>query len=384
MTEAGLDAALTRPRKGPGWAAKLALQPWFHRLCARVPGLSGVARAEGSALFSIVSGFVQSQALLALVELRVLHRLAEGPLPTARLAPLCAVPADRMAVLLQAGAALKLVRRKGDAWHLTTRGAAFLTVPGLEAMVRHHPVLYRDLADPVAFFRGETSPELAGFWPYVFGAGGAADPDLAARYSDLMADSQGLVAEDTLRLVDFRGITHLMDVGGGTGAFLAAVGQAHPGIRRTLFDLPAVVAGARARLGPQATILPGSFRDEALPQGADAISLIRVLYDHADATVAALLANVRQALVPGGRLIISEPMSGGARPDPATDVYFTIYTLAMQTGRTRSAAEITRLLQEAGFVAITPARSLRPFVTSVLTASSPVTTPAEFPARLSN
>lgn len=368
MTETGLDAELQHPRKGPGWAARLAQQPWFHRLCARVPGLSGIARAEGSALFSIVSGFVQSQALLALVELRVLHRLAEGPLPTARLAALCGAPADRMAVLLQAGAALKLLRCKGDHWHLTTRGAAFLTVPGLEAMVRHHPVLYRDLADPTAFFRGETSPELAAFWPYVFGAGGAADPDLAARYSDLMADSQGLVAEDTLRLVDFRKITHLMDVGGGTGAFLAAVGRAHPGLRRTLFDLPAVVAGARARLGAEVTILPGSFRDEDLPQGADAISLVRVLYDHSDATVAALLANVRQALPPGGRLIISEPMSGGARPDPATDVYFTVYTLAMQTGRTRSAAEITALLKRAGFAAITPVRSLRPFVTSTLDA----------------
>jgi demethylspheroidene O-methyltransferase len=368
MTEAGLGAGLPHKAAGPGWAARLALQPWFHRFCSRVPGLRQIARAEGAALFEVVSGFVRSQALLALVELRVLHRLAEGPETTARLAQLAGVPADRMAVLLQAGAALKLLRQKRDGWHLTTRGAAFLTVPGLEAMVRHHPVLYRDLADPTAFFRGKTDPELARFWPYVFGAGGAADPELAARYSDLMADSQGLVAEDTLRLADFRGITHLMDVGGGTGAFLAAVGAAHPGIRRKLFDLPAVVSGARARLGPGVTITPGSFRDEPLPQGADTISLVRVLYDHADATVAALLANVRQALPPGGRLILSEPMSGGARPDPATDVYFTVYTLAMGTGRTRSPVEIATLLRAAGLQTSGRAKTLRPYVTSVLEA----------------
>jgi len=248
-------------------------------------------------------------------------------------------------------------------------------VPGLEAMVRHHPVLYRDLADPAAFFRGQSAPELAQFWPYVLGAGGAADPDLAARYSALMADSQALVAEDTLRLADFRGIGHLMDVGGGTGAFLAAVGKAHPRVQRTLFDLPAVVAGAGARLGarlgPGVTIRPGSFRDDPLPRGADAISLVRVLYDHADATVAALLANVRQALPAGGRLIVSEPMSGGARPDPATDVYFAVYTLAMQTGRTRSGPEIAALLRAAGFEAIRPAQTLRPYVTSVLSARVP-------------
>lgn len=371
MTETGLGSAARRHGSGPGWAARLALQPWFHRLCARVPGLRGIARAEGEALFEVVSGFVRSQCLLALVELRVLHRLADAPETTQRLAALSGVPVDRMAVLLQAGAALRLLRRKGDLWRLTARGAAFLTVPGLEAMVRHHPVLYRDLSDPAAFFRGETQPELAGFWPYVFGAGGAADPALAARYSDLMADSQGLVADDTLRLVDFRGIGHLLDVGGGTGAFLAAVGAAHPGIRRSLFDLPAVVEGARSRLGPNVDILAGSFRDQALPTGADAISLVRVLYDHADATVASLLANVFRALPPGGRIIISEPMSGGKTPDPATDVYFTVYTLAMGTGRTRSAGEIASLLHQAGFGSITPARTLRPFVTTALSGTKP-------------
>lgn len=371
MTDSHMGAGLPHRRGGQAWAVRLAMQPWFHRLCARVPGLRGIARGEGEALFSVVSGFVQSQALLALVELRVLHRLAEGPLTTERLAQLCAVPPARMAVLAQAGAALRLLKRKRDGWHLTVRGAAFLTVPGLEAMVRHHPVLYRDLSDPVAFFRGETQPDLAAFWPYVFGAGGAADPALAARYSALMADSQGLVAEDTLRLVDFRGIGTLMDVGGGTGAFLAAVGRAHPGIRRRLFDLPAVVAGAGARLGPEVEIIPGSFRDDPLPAGADAISLVRVLYDHSDATVAALLAACFQALPPGGRLIVSEPMSGGDRPDPATDVYFTIYTLAMQTGRTRSGAEIAGMARAAGFFVAKPTRSLRPFVTSALVARRP-------------
>lgn len=371
MTETGLDAGLPGRRGGPGWSARLAMRPWFHRLCARVPGLSGIAKAEGEALFSIVSGFVQSQALLALVELRVLHRLAEGPLSTARLAQLCGTPPERMAVLAQAGAALKLMKRKGETWRLTPRGGAFLTVPGLEAMVRHHPVLYRDLADPVAFFRGETRPELAGFWPYVFGAGGAADPALAERYSALMADSQALVADDTLRLADFRGIGTLMDVGGGTGAFLAAVGRAHPGIRRRLFDLPAVVAGARARLGEGVEIIAGSFRDDPLPDGADAISLIRVLYDHADSTVAALLSACFRALPPGGRLIISEPMSGGDRPDPATDVYFAVYTLAMQTGRTRSGAEIAEMARRAGFQVDKPAKTLRPFVTSCLVATRP-------------
>ena len=153
-----------------------------------------------------------------------------------------------------------------------------------------------------------------------------------------------------------------MDVGGGTGAFLRAVGDKHPHLKLTLFDLPVVVAGAK--LGPQATIHPGSFRDDPLPMGADSISLVRVLYDHADETVQALLAKVYGTLPPGGRIIISEPMLG----DATTDIYFALYTLAMQTGRTRSAAEIAALLQNAGFARVRFRPGFRPFVTSVVVA----------------
>jgi demethylspheroidene O-methyltransferase len=95
----------TAPRRGRlGLTTRLAASPWFHSLSTRIPGLRRLARAEGSALFEVVSGFVRSQALLALVELRVLHVLAEGALPTPALAARCAVPPERMAVLLQAGA----------------------------------------------------------------------------------------------------------------------------------------------------------------------------------------------------------------------------------------------------------------------------------------
>ncbi|MFN3970440.1 MAG: methyltransferase [Gemmobacter sp.] len=355
------------PAEQPGLMHRLMSSPRFQAWAARMPLVRRIVRAEGAAMFDLIQGFVRSQVLLALVELDLLPRLATPRAP-ADLAGAAGMDEDRMRLLLQAGAGVGMLRRlQGGRFTLTRRGAAFLGVPGLSAMVRHHGVLYRDLADPVAFLRGQTDPELARFWPYVFGAAAAEDPATADRYSRLMTDSQVLVAEDTLRMVDFRGIGHLMDVGGGTGAFLRAVAARHPGLRLTLFDLPAVLQAAV--LPPAIARAPGSFRDDTLPQGADAISLIRVLYDHADETVTALLSRVHDALPPGGRVIVSEPMSGGDRPDPATDVYFAFYCAAMRTGRTRSAAEIAQLLVQAGFCGITPHPGPRPYVTSAVTAT---------------
>lgn len=359
------------------WRNRLLSSPGFQSWASRFPLTRRTARREGEAMFDLVAGFVHSQVLMALVELGVLDTLRDGPQPAPALALRHGLPAERMEILLQAGAALRLLaRRRGGRFALTRRGAALLGVPGLQGMIRHHRVLYRDLEDPVAFLRGETDPGLAAFWPYVFGPGAEIAPGDAQRYSDLMADSQALVAEETLRAVSFRDTRRLMDVGGGTGVFLAAVARAHPGLSGTLFDLPAVAEQATARfardgLSDRLGVVPGSFRTDPLPGGADTISLVRVLYDHSDDTVTRLLAAVFAALPPGGRLVVSEPMSGGDRPDRATDTYFALYTLAMGTGRTRSADRICSMLAGAGFTAPRVHRTHRPFVTSVVSAVKP-------------
>ena len=361
-----------------GWLNRLVARPGFQSWASRFPLTRRQARRDGAVLFDVVQGFVQSQVLMAVVELDLLRRLRGGPQSAERLGRATGIAPERMQVLLQAAAALNLVRRKRSGGYVLARkGAALMGVPGLEAMIRHHRAFYSDMADPVALLRGPDRTELSEFWPYVFGARGEIDPQVAETYSDLMAQSQLLVAEDTLRAVSFKDVTHLMDVGGGTGAFLKAVGEAYPDLRMTLFDLPQVVPGANARfeaarMAERVTVVPGSFRDEPLPRGASAISLIRVLYDHADPTVKALLAAVYQALPDGGRLVISEPMGGGAHPDRAGDIYFAFYTLAMQTGRTRSADEISALCAEAGFINIRSPRPSRSYVTRTITAQKPI------------
>lgn len=371
-----------RSRNGlRGWFLRLLTRPEMQARAARLPFGRRLARRDGAEIFDILQGFVKSQVLLALVETGVLRALLDGARAPADLACDAGVPEARMGALLQGGAALGLLRRRRDArFALARRGAVILGVPGLEAMIRHNRAFYADMADPVALLRGGAETELARFWPYVFGPAAEVAPEAAARYSDLMAQSQALVAEDVLRAAPLSDVRALMDVGGGAGAFVAAALRAHPALRATLVDLPEVLGAARARLdaagvAARVTLCPMSFRDAALPGGADAVSLVRVLYDHADDTVRALLANVYRALPPGGRLIVAEPMAGGARPEAAGDLYFAFYTMAMGSGRARSAAEIGALCAEAGFVPRRSPRPARPYVASVVICEKPQTAP---------
>ncbi|MCY4304969.1 MAG: methyltransferase [Aestuariivita sp.] len=363
-----------------GWLNRIIANPNFQRWCSQFPLLRGIVRKEGTELFEIVQGFVKSQVLMALVELDVFRHLQSGSATPKDLGRIFNIPEERMRVLLQAGAALGFLRRRrGARFGLARRGAILLGSPGLEAVIRHHRAFYRDLENPVDLLQNpDKQTELGAYWPYVLEVVcNQPDAEVARTYSDLMAHSQGLVALDTLQTTRLDGVNHLLDVGGGTGTFLEHVGAKYPDIEMTLFDLPSVISEAAIRfesngLGSRTHLVSGSFRKDSLPSGAGAISLVRVLYDHTDAIVNSLLKKVFEALPPGGKLIISEPMSGGAQPNLAGDVYFAFYTMAMQTGRTRSASEIRLMCQAAGFKDIKIPKSHRDFVTRVLTASKPM------------
>jgi SAM-dependent methyltransferase len=144
---------------------------------------------------------------------------------------------------------------------------------------------------------------------------GAVSADRIRDYTALMAASQPMVAEEVLATYRFDRHRRVLDVGGGNGAFLRAVAAEAPRLELMLFDLPAVAEQARARfaaagLGARATVHGGDFTQDALPQGADLITLVRVLHDHDDDVALGLLRRIRAALPPGGRLLLAEPMAG--------------------------------------------------------------------------
>jgi demethylspheroidene O-methyltransferase len=163
-----------------------------------------------------------------------------------------------------------------------------------------------------------------------------------------MAASQPLIAQ-VLDSYPIRRHRCLLDVGGGEGIFLAAVAMRAPALRLMLLDLPAVAERARARLADaglleRASIHGGNFLNDPLPEGADVISLIRIVHDHDGASALSLLRAVCRALPPDGTLLIAEAMSGVRGAEPL-DAYYGFYILAMGRGEPRTVAEIGRLLR---------------------------------------
>lgn len=363
-----------------GWRDRLLASPSFQARAARFPLTRWIARRRARAVFDLVAGFVYSQVLLACVKLRVFELLAEGPRrldDIARRVGLDAAAVDR---LLSAAVALRLVERRGDdRFGLGVLGAPLVGNAGLAAMIEHHEMLYADLGDPVALLRGDRSApsRLAAYWPYA----GAAEPAAAqatevSAYSQLMSASQPLVAGEILAGYPLGRHRAVLDVGGGEGTFLIAAGTKLPRLGLMLFDLPAVAARAKQRfaaagMGKRADAIGGSFLHDPLPKGADIVTLVRILHDHDDASVAVLLAAVNAALPVGGTLLVAEPMAETPGAEPMGDAYFGFYLLAMGRGRPRSSARLIELLAAAGFTGMRLRATHLPLQTRLLVATKP-------------
>jgi demethylspheroidene O-methyltransferase len=350
--------------------------PGFQRFAGTFALTRPIARRRAGALFDLCAGFVYSQILLACVRLRLFDHLAKGPVSAADISSRLSLPVDSTKLLLDAGASLKLVqRRSNDRYGLGRLGAALIGNPGVIAMIEHHAMLYGDLRDPVALLRGETKAgELASYWPYArAGKPATLSHDAIARYTALMSASQPMIAQQVLEAYSFRNHRCLLDVGGGDGTFLSAVAARSPKLRCVLFDLPTVADEASKRfrsegLSSRAVAIGGSFLTDRLPEGADIISLVRVIHDHDDVTVMALLRAIRCALPENGTLLVAEPMSGVRGAEPIADAYFAFYLLAMGSGRPRSLERLREMLRDAGFSDIAPRPTSMPMLTSVVTA----------------
>jgi demethylspheroidene O-methyltransferase len=358
------------------WRDRTVASPRFRRWATAFPLTRPIARHRTRALFDLCAGFVYSQILLACVQLRLFDILAERPATAAALAPRLGLPVEAAERLLAAATALRLVaRRGGGRYGLGPLGAAMVANPAITGMVMHHPMLYADLQDPVALLRsGRSETALAAYWSYA-SAGQAetlADAQVAD-YTALMAASQPLVSGEVLDAYRIGRHHRLMDVGGGDGSFLIAAGERAPKLKLTLFDLPPVAERARLRfdaagLSARVEAVGGDFRNQALPRGADLISLVRIVHDHDDADALALLRAVRAALPAGGALLLAEPMADTPGAQAAGDAYFGFYLLAMGQGRPRTVPRLTDMLLQAGFdqVRLLPTRT--PLLTRVLLA----------------
>lgn len=186
----------------------------------------------------------------------------------------------------------------------------------------------------------------APFWPYL-----AARPELAASFDAGMASVAAFVT-DAAAGYDWSAVRHVTDVGGGTGALLAEVLEAHPGLRGTLVDLPGTAERGREFLTARGLLdrceIVGQSFFDPLPAGADVYVLRRVVHDWDDARAGAVLRRCAEAAGERGRVLVIDEAHRTTGDDPADFAEMDLRMLVLAGGRERSLDDYSALATGSG------------------------------------
>ncbi|WP_158931664.1 methyltransferase [Acidisphaera sp. S103] len=182
-------------------------------------------------------------------------------------------------------------------------------------------------------------------------------PDTARTFNETMADATRLIAKSVVEAYNFEGVDKVVDVGSGLGVLLIGILEANPTLEGILFDTSSVLAAARGRLSgadvvTRCSFVEGDFFSAMRPNG-NVYLLSRVIMDHDDEAASAILSNCRNAMAPGGRILVIQPVlpSPGKIADDRTgpDAFMSdINMLVLERGLERTEKQYSDLFRRAG------------------------------------
>jgi hypothetical protein len=301
-------------------------------------------------LTAMINGYHQTCVIVAASHLGVFKHLASGPVAEEILAKrVCADPPS-LHRLLRALKALSLVDGDGE---VELTGMGRLLVPdgcGLAEMSILVGAEYlRSWADlPFSVETGLPS------FKRIFGMTAwehrKRHPELGEAFNRMTSGHAHNELKTITNAYDFSVHRHVVDVGGGSGYLLNAILERYPSLRATLFDLPQVVE-APVVVEDRCAVVGGSFFDR-VPAGGDLYILKHILHDWDDDASAAILRRVREAIAPGGTLLVIESILPNRDfDDPAVRpiVMLDLHMMTVLGGRERGLSEYERLLTTTGF-----------------------------------
>jgi hypothetical protein len=334
---------------------------------------SGADAALSARVLELIHLRLISEAIYVVAALGVPDELAGGAKTIEELAR--AVEADAMSLgrLIRALREFGLFRESAD---------------GRIALAPAGELLRKDaegsLHAAALFFGGERSARFLGRFQrcvqegksiadLLFGGGWAewiqCDPGETQLFNAMMTSYSALQTAGVLEAYDFSGSAIVVDVGGGHGKLLSEILSRCPRTRGVLFDMPHALEGGRrtmesAGLSERCEVVSGDFFVE-VPAGADAYLLSRVIHDWDDERSVRLLSVVREAIAPGGKLIVLETL---LTPDSKIryPVLSDLNMLIRTGGRERTEAEYRALYRAAGFELTRTVSTRSPFGTAVL------------------
>lgn len=304
----------------------------------------------GSKVLEMARSYQAACVLAAGAELEVFNVLNGRPMSAAQVASDLGTDGRATTMLLDALVALELLAKQDDVYSVPPDMADVLTDSGKATvlpMVLHQANCMRRWVQLPWTVRSGCPAQRK---PSIRGE--AAD---TASFIGAMHTISGPVADSVVARLAPISFKHLLDIGGASGTWTMAFLRLVPTARATIFDLPDVIPMARQRLADmgfadRVDLVAGDFDVDPLPGGADLAWLGAIVHQNSREQNRILYARIRDALTPGGTLVIRDIVMDEDHVNPPGGALFAINMLtATQQGTTFAMSEYREDLEASGF-----------------------------------
>lgn len=295
-----------------------------------------------------IRAFQESRVILSALELNIFDTLGDGATAPAAAA---AIGADARSteMLLNALAAIGLVQKREGVFRNAPAAARYFTTASPD---NARPALLHT-AHLWTTWSTLTECVLAGTSTASDGPAGG-DADWTEAFIAAMHRNASERAPAVVRAVGAASVRRMLDVGGGSGAYSIAFAQANPALQAEILDLPRVTDIAQrhidaAGLGTRVRVRPGNLYDR-FGRGYDLVFVSAICHMLDPGENRDLFRRCREALAPGGRLVVQDFILEPDKTAPKQAALFALNMLVgTRAGSSYSEPEYTAWLREAGF-----------------------------------
>ncbi|MGA3026333.1 MAG: methyltransferase [Bryobacteraceae bacterium] len=296
-----------------------------------------------------IRAFQESRAVLTALELDLFTAVAEGS-GAAEVAARVHSDPRATEMLLNALASLRLLVKREGVFHNSPAAARYLTAGSPDnarpALLHTAHLWHRwsTLTDCVRAGAAVTPDEIAG-----------RGQDWTEAFIAAMHRNASERAPLVVRAVGVENVRRMLDVGGGSGAYSIAFARASSALRADILDLAAVEPIARrhiedAGVAERVRVRAGDLRSDRLGEGYDLVFASAICHMLSPAENLNLLQRCREALAPGGRVVIQDFILEADKTAPRFAALFALNMLVgTRGGSSYSEPEYAGWLGEAGF-----------------------------------
>ena len=173
-------------------------------------------------------------------------------------------------------------------------------------------------------------------------------------FIDAMHERACNQAQGVVELIDLNGVSRVLDVGGGSGAYSMAFVKAMEGIKATVFDLPNIVPLTqnyikKENLSNKVETVVGDYNVNELGSGYDLVFLSAIIHSNSFEENLNLLRKCSMALNTRGQVIVQDFIMDKDKTSPAFGAIFSLNMLVgTESGDTYTESEVKMWMEESG------------------------------------